>query len=54
MFKNGAIFVVMHGLLNKYGGGGGGIRVGYNTYHICLDISEKYDISEYFFLLCDH
>ena len=30
------IFVVMHVLLNVYGGGGGGIRVGYSTYHICL------------------
>ena len=31
----GAIIVVMHGLLDVYRGGGG-IRVGYSTYHICL------------------
>ena len=33
-------FVVMHGPLNVYGGGGaeggGGIRVGYSTCHICF------------------
>ena len=38
MFKMVRFFVVMHGPLNVYGGGGrgGGIRVGYSTCHICL------------------
>ena len=36
MFKMVRFFVVLHGLLNVYGGGGGGIRVGNSTYHICL------------------